>query len=96
MCNKGVRVGIKCDICGLWYHRACLNLTIEELNILGPIDNDSKKLYITWNIAVHRLYDLPKTAHTRFLTDIAGIPQLNLNLKCRFAKFLYKGNQFSE
>ncbi len=53
-------------------------------------DNDSKKLYITWNIAVCRSYDLPRTAHTRFLTHIAGVPHVNLNLKCRFAKYLYK------
>ncbi len=53
-------------------------------------DNDSKKLYITWNIAVRRLYDLPRTAHTRFLTHIVGVTHINLNLKCRFAKFLYK------
>ncbi len=53
-------------------------------------DNDSKKLYITWNIAVCRLYDLPRTTHARFLTHIAGVPHVNLNLKCRFAKFLYK------
>ncbi len=53
-------------------------------------ENDSKKLYITWNIAVCRLYDLPRTAHTRFLTHIAGVLHVNLNLKCRFAKFVYK------
>ncbi len=53
-------------------------------------DNDSKKLYITLNIAVCRLYDLPRTAHTRFLTHIVGLPHVNLNLKYRFAKFLYK------
>ncbi len=47
-------------------------------------------LYITWNIAVRRLYDLPRTAHTRFLSHIAGVPHVNLNLKCRFAKILYK------
>ncbi len=48
-------------------------------------ENDSKQLYITWNIAVCRLYDLPRTDHTRFLTHIAGVPHVNLNLKCRFA-----------
>ncbi len=53
-------------------------------------DNDSKKLYITWNIAVRSLYDLPRTAHTSFITHIAGVPHVNLNLKCRFAKFVYK------
>ncbi len=52
-------------------------------------DNDIKKLYITWNITVRRLYDLPRTANTRFLTHIAGVPHVNLNLKCRFVKFLY-------
>ncbi len=30
------------------------------------------------------------TAHTRFLTHIAGLPNVNLNFKCRFSKFLYK------
>ncbi len=48
------------------------------------------KSYITWNIAVRILYDLPRTAHTRFLTHIAGVPHVNLNIKCRFAKFVYK------
>ncbi len=46
--------------------------------------------YITWDIAVRRLYDLPRTAHTSFLTHIAGVPHVNLNLKCRLAKFVYK------
>ncbi len=45
---------------------------------------------MTWNIAVCRLYDLPRTAHTRFLTHIASVHHVNLNLKCRFAKFVYK------
>ncbi len=36
------------------------------------------------------LYDLLRTAHTRFLTHIAGVPHVNLNLKFKFAKFLYK------
>ncbi len=53
-------------------------------------DNDSKMLCITWNIAVRRLYDLPRTGHTRFVTHIAGVPHGNLNLKCRFVKLLYK------
>ncbi len=57
-------------------------------------DNESKKLYITWNIAVRRLYDLSSTAHIRFSTHIAGVPHLNLNLKCRFAKFVYYLNHF--
>ncbi len=59
-------------------------------SLWGLYNNDSKKLYITWNIAVHRLYDLPRTAYTRFLTHTAGVSHINLNLKCRFAKFLYK------
>ncbi len=33
---------------------------------------------------------MPRTAHTRFLTHIAGVPHVNLNLKCGFAKYLYK------
>ncbi len=58
--------------------------------MLDHYDNDSKKLYITWNIAVCRLYDLPRTADTRFLTHIAGEAHVNLNLKCRFPKLLHK------
>ncbi len=53
-------------------------------------DNDGKMLYITWNIAVRRLYDLSSTAHTMFLNHISSVPHVNLNLKCRFAKFVYK------
>ncbi len=53
-------------------------------------NNDSKKLYITWNNAIRSLYDLPRTAHTRFLTHISGVSHVNLNLKCRFAKVLRK------
>jgi hypothetical protein len=53
-------------------------------------DNACDKLYTTWNIAVRRLCDLPWMAHTRFLSHIAGIAHVNLNLKCRFVKFLSK------
>ncbi len=53
-------------------------------------DNDSKTLYIIWNIAILSLYDLPRIADTRFLSHIAGVPHINLNLKCRFATFLHK------
>ncbi len=48
------------------------------------------KCYITWNIAVCRLYDLPRTVHTRYLTYIDGVCHVNRNLICRFAQFLYK------
>ncbi len=53
-------------------------------------DNDIKKLYITCNIALRRLYDLLMRVHTWFLIHIAGVPHVNLNLKCRLAQFLYK------
>ncbi len=43
-----------------------------------------------WNIAVYILYDLPRTAITRVLAHIAGVLHVNLNLKCRFAKYVYK------
>ncbi len=36
-------------------------------------DNDCKKLYIAWNIAVCRFYDLPRTGHGGLLTYIDGI-----------------------
>ncbi len=78
-------------------HPACkLKLLVtHHYSFYGPYlwdlyDNDSKRLYITWNIAVCRLYHLPRTTHTRFLTHIAGVPHVNHNLKCRYAKYLYK------
>ncbi len=49
-------------------------------------DNSSKQLYITWNIAACRLYDLSRTAHTRLLNHIAGAPHVNRNLKCKFTR----------
>ncbi len=48
------------------------------------------KRYILLGTLQYTDYDLPRTAHTRFLTHIAGVPHVNLNLKCRFAQFLYK------
>ncbi len=68
-----------------------LKLLVTHSQLYGSSlwNNDSKKLYIIWNIAVCRLYDLPRTAHARFLTHIAGVPHLNLNFKCRFAKKNY-------
>ncbi len=45
----------------------------------GLYEYDSKRLYITWNIAVRRLYDLPRTAHTRCLSHIAGVPHKAIN-----------------
>lgn len=52
--------------------------------------NACSQLYVTWNIAIRRLYDLPRMAHTRFLTHITGIPHINHSLKCRFVKFVHK------
>jgi len=52
--------------------------------------NDSEQLYTTWNIAVRRLFDLPRTAHTRFLSHIANVPHIKHDLKCRFVKFVNK------
>ncbi len=54
--------------------------------------NASKQLYIIWNIAVRRLYELPRTAHTRLLTHIAGVPHVNRNLNCRFANLFIQSN----
>ncbi len=45
-------------------------------------------------ITVWRLYDLPRTTHNRCLTKVAGVPHVNLNLKCSFAKVLYKAINF--
>ncbi len=46
-------------------------------------------LYVSWLVPyLSVLYCIVLTAHTRFLTHIAGVPHVNLNLKCRFAKFV--------
>ncbi len=49
--------------------------------------NACNHLYTTWNIAVRRLYELPRTAHTRLLCNITNLPHIKHNLKCRFIKF---------
>lgn len=51
-------------------------------------DNACKNLFTTWNIAMRRIFHLPRDAHTRFLSHIAGVSHLKHNLKCRFAKFI--------
>ncbi len=43
---------------------------------------------------VHRLYDLPRTAHTRLVNHIVSVPHVYLNLKCSFDKFGYKAINF--
>ncbi len=50
-------------------------------------------LYTTWNIVVHRLYELPRTAHTRLLCNITNLPHVELSLKCRFIKFINKATK---
>ncbi len=37
---------------------------------------------LLWNIVKYRLYDLPRTAHTKLLNHIAGVPDVNHSLKC--------------
>ncbi len=51
-------------------------------------DNECNHLYTTWNIAVHRLYELCRTAHTRLLCNITNLPYIKHNLKFRFNKFV--------
>ncbi len=55
------------------------------MNLYG---NACHHLYTTWNIVVHRLYELPRTAHTRLLCDITNLPHIKHNLKYRFIKFV--------
>ncbi len=50
--------------------------------------NACNHLYTTWNIAVRRLYELPKTAHTRLFCNITNLPHIKHNLKCRSIKFV--------
>ncbi len=50
--------------------------------------NACNHLYTTWNIAVCRLYELPRTAHTRLLCNITNSPHIKHNFKCRFIKFV--------
>ncbi len=48
--------------------------------------NACNHLYTTWNIAICRLYELPRTAHTILLFNITNLPHIKHNLKCRFLK----------
>ncbi len=50
--------------------------------------NTCNYLCTTWNIVVHRLYELPTTAHTRLACNIINLPHVKQNLKCRFIKFV--------
>ncbi len=50
--------------------------------------NACNHLYTTWNIAVRRLYELPRTAHTRLLCNITNLPHIKHNLKCRLLSLL--------
>ncbi len=49
--------------------------------------NACNHLYTTWNISVRRLYELPRTAHTRLLCNITNLPHVKHDLKCRFIKY---------
>ncbi len=55
--------------------------------------NACNHLYTTWNIAVHRLYELTRTAHTRLLCYITNLPHIKHNLTCRFIKFVNNANK---
>ncbi len=50
--------------------------------------NACNHLYTTSNIAVRRLYELPRTVHTRLIYNITNLPHIKHNLKCRFIKFV--------
>ncbi len=50
--------------------------------------NVCNHLYTTWDIAVLRLYELPRTAHARLRCNITNLPHIKHNLKCRFIKFV--------
>ncbi len=71
---------------------------IKYFGIVGFADD--QKLLSSSLLGLQRMLNICKafststglifTAHISFLTHIAGVPNVNLNLKCRFAKFLYK------
>ncbi len=68
-------------------------LVIHEYSFYGSslwdlYCNACNHLYTTWNIAVHILYELPRTAYTRLLCNITNLPHIKYNLKCRFIKFV--------
>ncbi len=65
-----------------------LGYSVYGSSLLDFYGNVCNHLYTTWNIAVHRLYELPRTAHTRLLCNITNLPHIKHNLKCRFMKFV--------
>ncbi len=40
-----------------------------------------------------RLYELPRTAHTRLLCNITNLPHIKHSFKCRFIKFVNKATK---
>ncbi len=63
---------------------------------MGPLlEKTCNHLYTTWNIAVCRLYELPRTAHTILLCNITNLLHIKHNLKCRFSKFFNNATKLS-
>jgi hypothetical protein len=48
----------------------------------------AEKLYISWNIAIRKLCNLPYRTHTRFLEPVSGISHLRYILKLRYITFV--------
>jgi hypothetical protein len=48
----------------------------------------AEKLFTSWNIAIRKLFKLPRRTHTRFIEPISGIPHVRYTLKLRYINFV--------
>ena len=45
---------------------------------------------VAWRKGLRRVWDLPTTTHSKFVTSRCGLPQLKVELACRCIKFISK------
>ena len=56
-------------------------------NLWNLYGKSATELYVTWNIALRRLFYLSYRTHTRFLHHITDLRHVSLSLKIRFINF---------
>ncbi len=72
-------------------------LTIHGYSFYGSslwnlYDKTTNKMFVTWNIAIRRLLNIPKTTHTRYLSHLSDIP----HVRHTFYQVYHKCSKFKE
>ena len=57
-------------------------------NLWNLYDKTCESLYKTYNIGIRKIFSLPWCTHTRYLTHLSCLNDLDHILKCRLVKFL--------